>query len=643
MTSVGDLGRTAAQGVKQSPSTLHTTCYREREFVATRSDTISSKMPPVAPFSDVNHVHKWLKERERKKAERSASKDPSGAPLMTPEAIRAAALEDDGYETAELNDRLYLHFKGYRRIQNLEPYTGVKALWLGSNGLERIEGIGHMSQLRCLYLQQNLIRTISGLEGLDNLVQIDLSHNSLEHITGLSHLPALHTLNISKNAIAEPSGLRHLWECPALTNLDISANRLSNGDDDGGCIVQLFAAMPCLVALTIAGNPFVSGTPCLRKTLITSLPALQYLDRPIFEVERIAAHAWSNGGKDAEVRARTAYQSAQLQRDRDQMQEFRDWQAERRNLHTESVTRRLAMGLPARSPPSNEELEAAEARFLAAKQDATSEKMLIREVGVHKMGAHFWASKPGECGAERDLHRIADAELQRLSDEARCHDSPPCSSGPSSSPVKCLRFAGDVTENEEERGCGDENIFCKLSPLELQNIQFAEQVQHEEVPVKSSRLACCWSAQMIAELRCAAIQREFDFEAIADDLRRTFPTVETSISSSSCKAQWLALDENESESESYESYGNNGADLCDSLHPIVPPISQAPAADIIQQGNVSFDELMRAAATTQSRCLVKPMHLPCVNDITDSDDGPVTVMKTGDMMAQLRKDALSGQ
>jgi hypothetical protein len=41
-------------------------------------------------------------------------------PFMNQKTLLEAAIEQGGYETPELNDKLYLHFKGYRRIENLE-------------------------------------------------------------------------------------------------------------------------------------------------------------------------------------------------------------------------------------------------------------------------------------------------------------------------------------------------------------------------------------------------------------------------------------------------------------------------------------------------------------------------------------------
>jgi dynein assembly factor 1, axonemal len=341
--------------------------------------------------------------RAREKARAQASQLEAGLPVMTPLAIREAALDDNGYETPELNDRLYLHFKGYRRIENLEAYTKVKALWLGSNGLEKIENIGHMHGLRCLYLQQNLIHTISGLEGLNNLVQLDLSQNRLTKLSGLSHIPALHTLNVNKNALQDADSIAHLQECASLTNLDITANSL-----EGEGVVAVLQSIPSLVALSVTGNPFISQTAHFRKTLLTSMPALRYLDRPVFEGERVAAAAWLAGGSDAEAAARADYQAAQRQKDKDQLSSFRSWQAEQRRKSAERIAERRAAGLPDVPEPSAEEAAAAAERAAAANAEAQRERELLREVGVARMGARFWANA-SSSSVEEDI-RVAAAQ-----------------------------------------------------------------------------------------------------------------------------------------------------------------------------------------------------------------------------------------
>ena len=38
------------------------------------------------------------------------------------------------YSTAYLNDILYLHYKGFDEIENMEPFTGVRCLYMEGNG-----------------------------------------------------------------------------------------------------------------------------------------------------------------------------------------------------------------------------------------------------------------------------------------------------------------------------------------------------------------------------------------------------------------------------------------------------------------------------------------------------------------------------
>ena len=67
-----------------------------------------------------------------------------GLPRMTTKDLKRIAIDHGGYSTPSLNDTLHLHFKGYRSIENLEAYTGLKVLWLNSNGLSKIENISHI-------------------------------------------------------------------------------------------------------------------------------------------------------------------------------------------------------------------------------------------------------------------------------------------------------------------------------------------------------------------------------------------------------------------------------------------------------------------------------------------------------------------
>ncbi len=218
-----------------------------------------------------------------------------GLPVMTKSELTRVAMEHGGYHTPYLNDTLYLHFKGYRRIENLEEYTGLKSLWLHSNGFGTIENISHLHKLRSLFLQRNALTKIENLIGLDSLVQLDLSENAIRKVEGLSHLKQLTTLNLSKNSLRDAESINHLRECATLTSIDLTKNDLA-----GDGIIECLTSIPKLSSLNMAGNPVVSKVPYFRKKMIVASKTLRYLDRPVFDAERAATEAWATGGLESE-------------------------------------------------------------------------------------------------------------------------------------------------------------------------------------------------------------------------------------------------------------------------------------------------------------------------------------------------------
>lgn len=69
---------------------------------------------------------------------------------MSASALRAVCAEHKGYRTPALNDALYCNHKGFARLANLEPYTGLKALYLEGNALRSFDGLPLLADLKCM-------------------------------------------------------------------------------------------------------------------------------------------------------------------------------------------------------------------------------------------------------------------------------------------------------------------------------------------------------------------------------------------------------------------------------------------------------------------------------------------------------------
>lgn len=371
---------------------------------------------------------------------------------MTQKKIVEICDKNGLYRTPAVNDKIYLHYKGFNKIQNLEAYTGLKCLYLEGNGFVRIEGLTHQPEMRTLYLHENLISKIENLEKMPKLITLNLCKNSLESIDNIGCLKELKTLLAAYNHLESVEDLQGLLECPTLEVLDLQGNRLKDP-----AVLDLLVKMPNLKCLYLKGNPCVRDIRHYRKKTIARLPLLNYLDdRPVFPKDRERAEAFYQALQNTgDVKAAQAAERVVIK-----LQRKREKEKQERNFRAFGEMIRKARQARGEQPSSDEE-EIKYSKFSGEKIIDYPENPLLKAAREKKEAQYCALPPPTPVGDSVDPAEKAPP-------------LPPAAGGNIDSDDEDMRDEQDILE-ERLRGIGHdkaEDVWAyvdgKANPLEKQ-------------------------------------------------------------------------------------------------------------------------------------------------------------------------------
>ena len=240
---------------------------------------------------------------------------------ITKKVIVETCVKHNLYISPEMNDVLYLHYKGFSKIADLDEYINVKTLWLNNNSLTRINGLSFLTNLSTLYLNDNLIEEIEGLESLERLETLILSFNYIGNIRGLEKCKALTTIALDHNQLKSCKSLEGLTLCPSIEALNVSHNKIN---DTGDNIIAFLEKMRNIKVLKMDGNIFIREMKNYRRRIINALPELRFLDdNPVNDNDRRLAAAWLVGGREAEIQERYKINAENQSVHKEYMRDFR--------------------------------------------------------------------------------------------------------------------------------------------------------------------------------------------------------------------------------------------------------------------------------------------------------------------------------
>eukprot|EP00656_Telonema_subtile_P050183 TRINITY_DN6433_c0_g1_i2.p1 TRINITY_DN6433_c0_g1~~TRINITY_DN6433_c0_g1_i2.p1 ORF type:complete len:274 (+),score=83.27 TRINITY_DN6433_c0_g1_i2:87-908(+) len=215
--------------------------------------------------------------------------------VMTPSNIRRLCKEHGLYLMPNLNDRLYLQDQGFRKIQSLEEYSRLRALWLDNNAIHCIDNLHALTELQCLYLRHNSLEDLEGVEAVTTLETLDVSGNFISSLGDLSSLGKLTELLVSHNHLSSLADMGTLSSLKKLRTLDLSHNELAVPEgEEPWSVVQFLEGLDALESLDMTGNPVVSQVPGWRMCVVARLPRLRVLDQiAVTDADRHGATQWA--------------------------------------------------------------------------------------------------------------------------------------------------------------------------------------------------------------------------------------------------------------------------------------------------------------------------------------------------------------
>eukprot|EP00924_Labyrinthula_sp_SR-Ha-C_P002223 maker-scaffold_19-augustus-gene-4.31-mRNA-1 protein AED:0.03 eAED:0.04 QI:0/0/0/1/0/0/2/0/816 len=255
--------------------------------------------------------------------------------LMSKKELESICLQSKQYRTPRLNDMLYLHYKGFSKIENLDEYIEVKVLWLEGNGFLKIEGLEKCIKLRTLYLQENCLEKIENINHLKFLDTLNLTKNFISSLNGLRGLDNLKSLLIGHNRLKNTEDIQELIHLPNLGSVNLENNRLEEAS-----VLEVLKQCKNLCVVYLKGNPCTRKIENYRRNLIYSVNKLTYLDTmPVFPEERRKAVAFMSAFYSSNRDVKTAVKAESAERSKI----FRE-KEERDKENRECLNRMIANG-----------------------------------------------------------------------------------------------------------------------------------------------------------------------------------------------------------------------------------------------------------------------------------------------------------